>query len=97
VKRFDKLNVWKRGSVRAPHKPLLVLYALGRWQNGETQIPFSEAVTPLTELLRDFGPQRMTFHPEHPFWHLENDGVWKVESEIQKGPSAVSALRIGVS
>jgi putative restriction endonuclease len=27
---FDKLNVWKRDDQRAPHKPLLVLYALGR-------------------------------------------------------------------
>src|SRR5436309_3995253 len=30
--RFDDLSVWKQGDQRAPHKPLLVLYALGRWQ-----------------------------------------------------------------
>ena len=33
-KRFDDLSIWKQGDQRAPHKPLLVLYALGRWQSG---------------------------------------------------------------
>jgi uncharacterized protein (TIGR02996 family) len=28
--RFDRLAIWNRGDQRAPHKPLLVLYALGR-------------------------------------------------------------------
>ena len=27
--RFDDLGTWKQGDQRAPHKPLLVLYALG--------------------------------------------------------------------
>ena len=30
LKRFEVLNIWKQGDQRAPHKPLLVLYALGR-------------------------------------------------------------------
>lgn len=30
-KRFRVLGVWQRAGERAPHKPLLVLYALGRW------------------------------------------------------------------
>jgi putative restriction endonuclease len=30
LQQFDALNVWKRRGQRAPHKPLLVLYALGR-------------------------------------------------------------------
>jgi hypothetical protein len=38
---FDRLNVWGRGGRRAPHKPLLVLYALGRWSSGApADIPF---------------------------------------------------------
>lgn len=86
LERFDNLNVWKRGSERAPHKPLLVLYALGRWQNGETQIAFSDASPILTELLRDFGPQRKSYHPEFPFWHLQNDGVWQLDTELSTRP-----------
>ena len=31
------LNIWKRGSQRAPHKPLLLLYALGKWSQGQKQ------------------------------------------------------------
>jgi len=30
LRRFDRLNVWRRGDQRAPHKPLLVLLALAR-------------------------------------------------------------------
>jgi hypothetical protein len=32
---FDRLAVWTRGEQRAPYKPLLVLYALGRGVRGE--------------------------------------------------------------
>src|SRR5262249_44606488 len=80
--RFDGLNVWSRGDQRAPHKPLLVLYALGRWCRGEqTDIPFAEAEPVLTELLKEFGPPRRSLHPEYPFWRLQNDGVWVVRAQ----------------
>ena len=36
--RIDDLNVWKKGSRRAPHKPLLLLVALGRLQRGEERM-----------------------------------------------------------
>jgi putative restriction endonuclease len=32
----------------------------------------------LTELLAEFGPPRQRAHPEHPFWRLQNDGIWVV-------------------
>jgi putative restriction endonuclease len=80
--RFDSLATWSRGDQRAPHKPLLVLYALGRWQRGETaDIPFIEVEPALTDLLKEFGPPRQSFHPEYPFWRLQNDGVWTVTSD----------------
>jgi putative restriction endonuclease len=79
--RFDKLNVWGRGGQRAPHKPLLVLYALGRWGRGEAgDIPFREVDADLTGLLKEFGPPRQSYHPEYPFWRLQNDGVWAVHA-----------------
>jgi putative restriction endonuclease len=44
---FAGLNVWRRRGQRAPHKPLLVLYALGRWQRGEAgDVPFRDAEGP---------------------------------------------------
>lgn len=38
LRRFENLKVWKRSGEIAPHKPLLVLYALGRWQRGLTDV-----------------------------------------------------------
>lgn len=29
LKAFDNIRVWQRGDWRAPHKPLLILMALG--------------------------------------------------------------------
>jgi putative restriction endonuclease len=81
---FGRINVWSRGSERAPHKPLLVLYALSRLSRGEpSTIPFREVAPKLTALLQEFGPSRRLFHPEYPFWRLQNDGVWVVDQADQ--------------
>src|SRR4051812_17295332 len=70
LRRFRHLNVWKRGDIRAPHKPLLVLLALGRLQAGSDRLlPFEEIEQPLSRLLEDFGPPRKSPHPELPFFH----------------------------
>src|SRR3954465_5458740 len=78
--RFDDLNTWRHGEHRAPHKPLLVLYALGRWQQGKVEVTYAEAEPDLTALLREFGPPRKSNHPEQPFWRLQRDGVWTVRA-----------------
>lgn len=79
---FNAINVWRQGAQRAPHKPLLILYALGRWQRGLTDVTFLEAEPALNELLQRFGPRRKSDHPEQPFWRLQNDGVWAVHSPL---------------
>jgi putative restriction endonuclease len=78
IDAFRKLSVWKRGGVRAPHKPLLVLWALGRLREGARLIPFEEVDSKLARLLEEFGPPRKRLHPEYPFFRLQNDGVWEV-------------------
>src|SRR5882724_10690706 len=78
--RFNAINIWKQGDQRAPHKPLLILYALGRWQRGQADVTFLEVEPALTDLLQRFGPRRKSDHPEQPFWRLRNDGVWTVQS-----------------
>jgi putative restriction endonuclease len=30
-------------------------------------------------LLTEFGPTRQSYHPEYPFWRLQNDGLWIVD------------------
>lgn len=83
--RFGALNVWKRGDARAPHKPLLVLLALGRLSRGQMELPYAECDKELTALLREFGPPSRTLHPEFPFWYLQTDGLWVIERD---GPLA---------
>ena len=78
-RKLDELNVWKRGNERAPHKPLLLLLAMGRAVRGEERlVPFREIEAPLTGLLRHFGPPRRAYHPEFPFRYLASDGLWEV-------------------
>ena len=78
-RKLDELNVWKRGNERAPHKPLLLLLAMGRAVRGEERlVSFREIEAPLTGLLRHFGPPRRAYHPEAPFRYLATDGLWEV-------------------
>ena len=59
------LNVWKRGDQRAPHKPLLLLYALGRCLQGRGRlIPYQDVDRELKKLLLEFGPPRKSIYPE---------------------------------
>lgn len=42
---FDRIRVWQQGDKRAPHKPLLILLALGRLQREEAPVvEFSQLV-----------------------------------------------------
>jgi len=53
---FSRLNVWRRRGERAPHKTLLVLYALGKCSRGESRlIPYREIDERMRDLLVEFG------------------------------------------
>ena len=81
------LNVWKRGSQRAVHKPLLLLYALSQYQKGHDRFfSYSEIDEPLKDLLIEFGPYRKYHHPEYPFWRLQNDGFWELKNHEKAKP-----------
>jgi putative restriction endonuclease len=37
----------------------------------------------------EFGPRRQSYHPEYPFWRLQNDDLWELtnaeELETRRG------------
>ncbi len=77
--RVQRMRRWSRDGQRAPHKPLLLLWMLGRLQGGHPgPIAFAELEEPVRQLLRDFGPSRASHHPEFPFHHLTSDGLWVI-------------------
>ena len=82
---LDEINTWKQHGKRAPHKPLLLLLALGRLQRGEKRLARydREVSKPLTDLLRRFGPPRSVHHPEAPFDRLSRDGLWEVVTDTE--------------
>ncbi|MEU8119109.1 phosphorothioated DNA-binding restriction endonuclease [Spirillospora sp. NPDC049024] len=92
VERVTRVRRWSRGGERAPHKPLLLLYALGHFQRcGDGPILYSELEEHLAGLLREFGPPRAT-SPAYPFHHLTSDGLWEVETA---GGGASPGPRVG--
>jgi putative restriction endonuclease len=99
IKRVTSLNQWRRNGERAPHKPLLLLYAIGRLQGtGSASVSYVEAEPDLKRLLEEFGPPR-TPHPEYPFHHLTSDGLWVVQMPFGPGSpgTGVRALRAGAT
>jgi putative restriction endonuclease len=56
--RIREVSVWKKGDQRAPHKPLLILYALGKLLEGPDEIKFKDFYEPFKDLLQEFGPPR---------------------------------------
>lgn len=79
IEAVKKINVWKKHDQRAPHKPLLLLYALAKLQLDKTQwLSYRESSDDLKKLLVEFGPSRRSYHPEQPFVRLKNDGIWQL-------------------
>ena len=63
----------------APHKPLLAIYAIARLLRGQPRmIPYAKVDRDLVKLLIEFGPRRQSYHPEYPFWRLQNGGLCKL-------------------
>lgn len=100
LRRFSGIRQWRSREHRAPHKPLLLLLALGRLQAGEERLaPFAEVEEPLRRLLEQYGHPRGRQRPEYPFWRLGSDeGIWEVESSqpvevTAAGDPRLSSLR----
>ena len=61
VTRLSSFRQYQRGGRRAPHKPLLMLLALGRLAtHGTSRLPWSRAEEELGRLIAEFGPASST-------------------------------------
>lgn len=92
---IDGLRPWKRGGVRAPHKPLTLLWALGRIRQHKPRLVSytQQAHEPIARLLREFGPPRKVVHPENPFWHLQSEGDGELWAVIADEPLSLPPRR----
>ncbi len=99
LQNFDNLTVWQRRGERAPHKPLLALWAIGQCLRGQSRlVEYDVAHTALLALLQTFGPPRQTYRPQEPFWRMQKDHIWEVTQahrvpEQSNGSVSPSSLR----
>ena len=91
LQKFETLIQGRSGGKRAPHKPLLALYAIGKLLRSEDRlISYADDIEKnLKNLLADFGPRHDRYNPHYPFWRLQNDGLWEVSDagKIGQTPS----------
>jgi putative restriction endonuclease len=86
LERLSSFRQYQRDGKRVPHKPLLVLLALGRLESsGHSALPWSIAETQLADLIAEFGPPSRTARAQaaaYPFTRLRADGVWEIDHEV---------------
>ncbi|MFH8991288.1 phosphorothioated DNA-binding restriction endonuclease [Streptomyces sp. NPDC017940] len=97
LERVARLRQWSRDGARAPHKPLLLLYALGRFQaDAEGELAYTAVEADLKRLLAEYGPGRTTT-PAYPFHHLVSDGVWEVRTDRGGGSPGTGVRELRAS
>lgn len=86
------ITIWRKGEQRAPHKPLLLLYVLAKYQQGHARLfdYGTEVRDQLHSLLERFGPQRAQYRPDMPFWRLQGDGFWELRNAERCSTSGTS-------
>lgn len=86
VRRLTALRQYQHNGKRVPHKPLLVLMALGRLaETGSSELPWSDAEERLADLIAEFGPATRTGRRQsaaYPFTRLRTDGVWQLSRDV---------------
>jgi len=76
----------QRGGQRSPHKPLLILLALGQLAaTGSSELEWASTSAKLGELLAEFGPPSRSSPVQaaaYPFTRLRSDQVWSLSRDV---------------
>jgi hypothetical protein len=87
---FANINQATSAAGRALHKPLLLLYGLGRLQRmGTSVMEYAEVEPELKNLFSMFGASE---RPEYPFHRLQADGMWTVSTDDGSEPGESPSL-----
>jgi putative restriction endonuclease len=97
--RLGTLRLHQRDGRRSPHKPLLVLLALGRLAaSGSSALPWRVAQEQLGNLIAEFGPASTTSRVQgaaYPFTRLRSDRIWVLDRDVpmdKVGPLAAEPV-----
>ncbi|WP_419938155.1 phosphorothioated DNA-binding restriction endonuclease [Candidatus Palauibacter sp.] len=90
LRHLAQLNTHTRRGRRAPHKPLLLLFALGRvLRDRDRLVGYAEVDRRVGDLMRRFGLPGSAVRPQYPFRWLLSDGLWEIPryAELRKNAS----------
>lgn len=82
LQRFDSIRIFAKGGKVAPHKPLLLLYALSQLKNEKAErIDFNDAEDVVGPLIQTYGPFGGKTTVAYPYARLANDRsqIWWIE------------------
>lgn len=85
LEQLTALRQYQGDGRRAPHKPLLVLLALGQMAStGSSTMPWSVVQSRLGDLLAEFGTasNNGASSAAYPFTRLRGDGVWQLSRDV---------------
>ena len=97
LERLAAIRIDRSHGGRAPHKPLLLLVALGRIGLGSEGrlIPYRTAERRFRELWREFGRPGALPRVEYPFGRLRNDdGLWEIPEESLLSTGRQADIRV---
>lgn len=95
LRHLAQLNTHKRQGRRAPHKPLLLLFALGRvLRHRDRLVEYAEVHRRVGDLMRRFGPPRSAVRPQYPFRWLLSDGLWEIPRYAELSKTASGDLYV---
>ena len=83
IHSLKNISVFEDHTGRAPHKPIMLLYALAQLQAGNTSVGFNDIYKPVEKILKSILPHRQKVNSLYPFWYLRSDGIWQI-SDISK-------------